>query len=177
MSLRTLAIILLVFCGARTGEAQIKITSAYYGRPKPEKTVDVKDTVQALVNAGRTSFHVSTGTFRLNPNPGRPNFLVVQYYAYGQNYTGRASDGQLFTFRGAVQPSRTRIRFENGYSRVIYLYELDRWGAWGWKAQLDPGTNYSSAARAGERWIVTDRRGRILRQVTVPRGGGTVRLR
>jgi hypothetical protein len=181
MSLRTLALLLIVFCGARSGYAQIKIDSAYYGRPKPEKTVDVKETVQALANAGRTSFRVSPTTFRVVPNGGRPNFLVVQYYAYGQHYTGRAEDGQTFTFRGPgtgyAGSGGTRIRFENGFPRVVYLYELNRWGAWTWKAQLDPGSNYSTEARAGENWAVTDRAGRPLQQVVVPRGGGTVRLR
>src|SRR5215218_5784821 len=97
MSLRTLALLFIVFCGARAAQAQIKITSAYYGRPKPEKTVDVKDVVQAMANAGKTSFRVSPTTFRVVPNGARPNFLVVQYIAYGQNHTGRAEDGELLT--------------------------------------------------------------------------------
>jgi hypothetical protein len=182
MSFRTLSFLLFISIvfGVPAAHAQIKVTSAYYGRLKPEKTIDVTETVQALANAGRTSFRVGEGTFRVYPNPGRPNFLVVQYYAYGRNYTGRAEDGEFFTFKGgAAGPATgtTRLRFENGYSRVVYLYELNRWGAWGWKAQLDAGSNYSTDARPGEKWAVTDRSGRLLQQVVVPSNGGTVRLR
>lgn len=178
MTLRQILILFTVFITTHAAEAQIKVVSAYYGRPKPERTVDVKKTVQAMASVWRTSFQVSPATFKVNPNPGRRNTLVVQYYAYGQTYTERADDGQVFTFRGAVGTrSSARVRFENGYGQQVYLYELDRWGAWHWKAKLDRGTSYTSAARAGDQWVVTDRRGRVLRQVVVPRGGGTIRLR
>lgn len=178
-----LALLLSLGC-LGTAHAQIKIRSASYGRLKPERSVDVRDYLQKALNSGNTSFRVSPSFFGLNPNPGRPNFLVVEYEVYGQKTFGRAEDGDRFTFKGVPsgpsyppQGGSDRVRFENAYGRTIYLYELSRWGSWEWKAQLDPGAVYASPARPGDRWAVTDRAGRTLQTVTVPRGLGLMRLR
>jgi|GEM_PF-4324745 len=182
---RLLIALLLSLGCLGTAQAQIKIRTASYGRLKPERSVDVKQQLENLLNQGTTAFRVGPSLFGFNPNPGRANFLVVEYEVYGQKAFGRAEDGDRFAFKGvssgpSYPPSGgggDRVRFENAYGRVIYLYELSRWGSWEWKAQLDPGAVYASPARPGDRWAVTDRAGRTLQTVTVPRGLGLMRLR
>jgi hypothetical protein len=69
-----------------------------------------------------------------------------------------------------------RLRFENTAGRILYLYQLDRWNAWHWKAQLDIGGVYAVNARIGELWVATDRAGRVVQQVKAGKDMGTVRL-
>jgi hypothetical protein len=69
------------------------------------------------------------------------------------------------------QPARpaagTRLRFENSFGKPVFVYELDRWGGWRWKAQLDPGAAYTGVGQPGDLWTVSDRAGRQLRSVRV----------
>lgn len=176
--------LLSCFWAASPASAQIKVLSAYYGRVAPERSIDVKDVVQAKLNAGVPYFRVTPSSFGANPNPGRRNFLAVTYYSYGQKLAARAEDGDIISFKGGPgvpQPPPAyggdrRLRFENGYGRVVYLYELDRWGGWAWKAQLDVGAVYSVNGQPGDVWAVSDSKGRILKQVRVPRELGLIRL-
>jgi hypothetical protein len=69
-----------------------------------------------------------------------------------------------------------RLRFENNYGRSLYLYQLNRWGAWDWKAQLEPDGVYAANAEIGETWIATDRSGRVIEKIVVGRGMSQVRI-
>ncbi|MEQ1859341.1 MAG: hypothetical protein ABMA13_05350 [Chthoniobacteraceae bacterium] len=186
MKTRLLLALTLACIAATSAQAQVKIISAHYGLPKPGRTVDVRKLVQAKVDAGAYSFRVHVASFGIDPNPGRPNYLVVEYIGpNGNKLTGRKEDGGVFNFLVAgrtynppAQVARgTPLRFQNGYGRAIYVYELDRWASWQWKAQLDPGSTYTANGEIGDRWIVTDRNGRVLREVKVSRDMAPVYLR
>lgn len=172
MSLRGILFAVFVcVLNASTSPAQVKVISAYYGRQAPEKTVEVTDFIQKKFNLGLYSFRLSPSVFGANPNPGRSNVLVVEYSYKAQKNFARAADGQVFSLPGIGAPPQpaagAALRFENGHAKAIFVYELDRWGAWQWKAQLDPGSVYTARGRPGDNWVVTDRNGRVLRQVQV----------
>jgi hypothetical protein len=75
------------------------------------------------------------------------------------------SSGNVVTLGQPSGPAR--LRFENTYPSVLYVYKLDRWRQWQWVAQLDPGATYSVNGVYGETWIVIDRHGRTVRQFDV----------
>lgn len=60
-----------------------------------------------------------------------------------------------------------RVQFENGVYRRVYLYTASRWGAWEWQAQLETGDVFGANARVGEKWVVTDVRGRVLEEIII----------
>jgi hypothetical protein len=60
-----------------------------------------------------------------------------------------------------------RLSFENDHGTPLYVYKIDRFGAWNWVAKLESGGSYGANSQIGEQWIVTDTRGRILREVRV----------
>jgi len=184
MNPRTILLALLAIAAMTAPSlAQVKVISAYYGRQKPERTIDVTQFVQKKFDLGLFKFTVSPQVFGTNPNPGRPNVLIVQYSAGGQKAFAQAMDGDVFSISGQggaprpPLPLGTPLRFENGYSRAIYVYELDRWGGWQWKAQLDPGAVYTARGRAGDLWVVADRNGRVLREVRVAANMAPIYLR
>lgn len=77
---------------------------------------------------------------------------------------------------GGFQGGNQRVKFENSGGRTVYVYNLDRWGNWTWKASLEPRGSYSASADLGETWILTDRSNRVIRQVVIDRGMSTVRV-
>jgi hypothetical protein len=81
-----------------------------------------------------------------------------------ESFTLRSS-GNVVTLGQPAGPAR--IRFENTYPYVLFVYKLDRWRQWQWVAQLDPGASYSATGSYGETWIVIDRHGRTVRQFDV----------
>lgn len=183
MNIRTsfFALFAMMFATAAS-HAQVKVISAYYGRQKPERTVEVTEFVQKRFNLGSYQFTVAPSLFGVNPNPGRQNVLIVQYSYGGQKAFAQAADGSIFTLPGFAKQARppvgTPLRFENGYSRAtIYVYELDRWGAWQWKAQLSPGEVYTARGQSGDLWVMADRNGRVLREVRVAANMAPVYLR
>lgn len=159
---------------AAAAQAQVKVISAYYGRQAPGKTIEVTEFMQKRFDLGMFKFRLEPAVFGRNPNPGQSNVLVVQYsYGGGQKAVAQGKDGDTFVLPGTRAPAKapvsagTPLRFENGHGRAIYVYEMDRWGAWQWKAQLDPGAVYTARGRPGDNWVVSDRNGRVLRQVKV----------
>lgn len=71
----------------------------------------------------------------------------------------------------------SRVRFENTSRRSLYLYNLDRWGGWNWRANLEPYGVYEAATRPGEEWVATDRANRVIEQVRIAPGMGRVSFR
>lgn len=185
--MKTRALILAAmaaFFTAAGSQAQVKVISAYYGRQSPEKTIDVTEIMQKRFDSGVFKFRLQPISFGKDPNPGKQNVLVVQFsYGGGQKAFARAADGEVFVLPGTpaprppAVPAGKPLRFENGYNRAIYVYEMDRWGAWQWKAQLDPGAVYTARGQPGDNWVVSDRNGRVLRQVKVTRDMAPVYLR
>ncbi len=169
-----------ILSATANSHAQVKVISAYYGRQSPEKSIDVKELMQKKFDLGLYQFRLEPSVLGVNPNPKRQNALIVQYSYGGQKAFAQAKDGEVFALPGlgAPRPSAgTPLRFQNGSARVTYVYELNRWGAWQWKAQLDPGSVYAARGQAGDNWIVTDRNGRVLRQVRVSAGMAPIYLR
>ncbi len=75
------------------------------------------------------------------------------------------SGGSTVTLGEPAGPAR--VRFENNYPYLLYVYKLDRWRNWEWVARLDPGSAFSVNGIHGETWIVIDRHGRTVRQFDV----------
>lgn len=77
----------------------------------------------------------------------------------------------------APEPAgQVRLKFKNNYGSLVYVYKLDRWSAWTWVSQLDRGATYSANAGVGERWILTDNRGRVVRELRVARSMNVVEI-
>jgi hypothetical protein len=165
------AFVALVFATAAS-HAQVKVKKATYGAPAPARSADVTKRVQVLFDTGQLSFRVSPQLIGFNPNPSLRNGLVVEYNYLGSEGTAVAKDGEVYAMRGiGSQPARpaagTRLRFENNFGKPVFVYELDRWGGWRWKAQLDPGAVYTAIGQPGDLWTISDRAGRQLRSVRV----------
>jgi hypothetical protein len=200
---RSLALLLAM---AFPAIANIKVQSAYYGRPSPGKSVEVGKVVQQLYNSGRTSFRLSPAIMGASPNPGLPNFLKVEYYLNGKKVTGTATDGELFTFAGTgpapkpPAPGAARLRILNNLGVPVYAYSIDRWGRWNWGQQIVPSGIFNTNSHIGQRWVITrTNAARIIHEFTLkpgdnrivldrnsvpgidigskPMGGGEVRLR
>jgi hypothetical protein len=67
----------------------------------------------------------------------------------------------------ATPVTPARLTFENNHGAALSVYKIDRWGAWNWAAKLESGASYAANSPVDERWVVTDARGRILREVRV----------
>lgn len=116
---------------------------------------------QGEVNSGRTFF--DTGAV------GQQWKVTDRVNREIRSFNLRSS-GNNFTLgdpRHSDASGPARIRFENRYPYVLYVYKLDRWRQWQWVAQLDPGASYSANGLHGETWIVIDRYGRTVRQFDV----------
>ena len=71
---------------------------------------------------------------------------------------------------GEEAPSRNvsaRVTFQNKHGAPLYVYKLDRAGAWNWAAKLESAASYAANSHIGEQWVVTTSRGRVLREVRV----------
>lgn len=171
MNTRRLLLALVAAITVSTASADIEVVSAYYGRQSPERTIKVTDAMQKRFDSGIFRFRLSPAVMGLDPNPGRQNFLVVEYKYGGQKGFARAGDGEVFALPGfgsVPQPAAgTSLRIENNFARALYVYQLDRWGAWQWKARLDKGAAYKAVAKPGENWVVIDQSGRVVRQIRV----------
>lgn len=173
MNPRTIfAAFLALFFATAASHAQVNVKKASYGAPKPARSVDVTKRIQALFNTGSFTFRVSPQIIGIDPNPGLRNGLVVEYNYLGSDGIAVAKDGEVYAMRGiGPQPARsaagTKIRFENHFGKPVFVYELDRWGAWRWKAQLDIGAAYTAVGQPGDLWTISDRAGRQLRSVRV----------
>lgn len=170
-----LTAVIALFLAITPSHAQVEVKKASYGAPKPARSVDVTNRVQQLFNAAKFSFVVSPQVLGINPNPSLRNGLVVEYTYLGSKGIAAAKDGEVYAMRGIgagvarpVAPAAgTRLRFENSFGKPVFVYELDRWGAWRWKAQLDIGGVYTAIGQPGDLWTISDRAGRQLRSVRV----------
>lgn len=115
---------------------------------------------QGELNSGRTFF--DTGAV------GQQWKVTDRVNREIRSFTLR-STGNNFTLghSGSGPSGPARIRFENKYPYLLYVYKLDRWRQWQWVAQLDPGASYAANGQHGETWIVIDRHGRTVRQFEV----------
>lgn len=77
--------------------------------------------------------------------------------------------------RPPVPAGPVRLRFDNSFRDVLYVYKLDRWNNWEWISRLDAGASYSVDGVSGENWVVIDRNGRTVRQFEVAPGMSVVR--
>lgn len=180
MKIHLLVLVVIATLPGTSLHAQVEVRSASYGLPKPAKSIDVRKLLQQRFDSGSYQFRLQPSVFGVDPNPGRQNLLAVEYMTGGKKGYAGAKDGQIFTLPGFAaprSPSGVPLRFESSYSRILYVYELDKWGAWQWKAQLDPGSVYSARGQAGDNWVVTDRNGRIVRQVRVTSNMAPIQLR
>jgi hypothetical protein len=179
--LRAFIVFAIVSCATANAQG-VRIVRASWG--VQGRGSDVTDRVQALVNRGQFSFPVTTRFFGFDPAPGRSKGVFVVYRANGRQFTQEASEGSTFTFRhiggGPVPPPSGRpgeMRFLSQSRAPVRVYLINPWGGWQFLSNLPPGGRFSTPARPGERFIVTDSSHRILRDATARRGGETIVIR
>ena len=172
MHLRTpLLALLVLFATVASGLAELRIRSAYYGRPDNNR--DVKQVLENYVRHGIYSFRVSGRSMGVEPNPGRTDYLRVVYDLNGRRQTTDAQEGQLFTFAGISETGKigsyytATVRISNGTSQDLAAYSIDRYGVWRWQAFIPPGGTATDTGIVGQRWAVSNRAGVVLRQFTI----------
>ena len=171
-----IVIILAFLASIHHGFADLRIISAYFGRPN--HNVDVRRVIEDYVDQGIYSFRVSGANLGGWQNPGKTDFLRVVYEANGRRYTTDGMEGQVFTFAGvrdpetgrALLPQRATIRITNNTGDQLSAYSIDRYGAWHWQAEVSPGRTTTDMGIIGFSWVVINRAGTALGRVTVKRG-------
>jgi hypothetical protein len=87
-------IILALLASVHHSFADLRIVSAYFGRPN--HNVDVRGVIEQYVDQGIYSFRVSGANLGGWQNPGRTDFLRVVYEANGRRYTTGCRNGRPF---------------------------------------------------------------------------------
>jgi hypothetical protein len=168
--------ILAILSSVQHGFADLRIISAYFGRPN--HNVDVRRVIEDYVDHGVYSFRVSGASLGGWQNPGKTDFLRIVYESDGRRYTTDGMEGQVFTFVGvrdsapgrAPLPQRESIRITNNTAEQLSAYSIDRYGAWHWQAEISPGRATTDLGMRGSSWVVINRSGTVLGRVTVKRG-------
>ncbi len=177
------AFVVFAIVGCATASAQgVRIVRASWG--VQGRGSDVTGQLQALVNRGQFSFPVTTRFFGFDPAPGRSKGVFVVYRANGRQFTQEASEGRTFTFRnigsGPVAPPSGRLgqmRFVSQSRAPVRVYLINSWGRWEFLSTLSPGARFSTPARPGQRFVVTDPFNQIVRDATARLGGDTIVIR
>ena len=172
----TLLTVLCLFVSLAPAFADLRVVSAYFGRPN--RNVDVRGVIEQYVDQGIYSFRVSGANLGGWQNPGRTDFLRVVYEVNGRRYTTDGMEGQVFTFAGvrnpvtgrALLPQRATIRITNHTGEQLSAYSIDRYGAWHWQAEISPGRTTTDMGIIGFSWVVINRAGTELGRVTLKRG-------
>jgi hypothetical protein len=179
--LRVFVVFAIVGCASANAQG-VRIVRASWG--VQGRGSDVTGQLQTLVNRGQFSFPVTTRFFGFDPAPGRSKGVFVVYRANGRQFTQEASEGSTFTFRniggGQVAPPFGRpgeMRFVSQSRAPVRVYLINPWGRWEFLSNLSPGARFSTPARRGQRFVVTDRFNRIVRDVTARSGGETIVIR
>ena len=107
------------------------INKATYGDPAdPQKVIDVKAQVQALVDGGQTKIPVMDMKKVGNPAPGAVRTLSVEYTVDGQSMTSSETDKGILTLQMPKQPGMVAdVRRDAGNGLVLSVsqagsYEL-----------------------------------------------------
>lgn len=191
----TLLLIALGFTAA-TAPA-FEVLRAAYG--VKGANIDVRARLQDLVNRGHYSFPVTNAFFGADPAPRRGKGVYVVYVANGRQHTQTVSENQTFVFRhrdgdhggvpgyqapyqSQVPPnygggSEGQVRFVSQAATPVRVYLISQPGSRQFLANLPPGGRFSTPARPGQRFIVTDVSNRVLREIQAPPGGETVVVR
>jgi hypothetical protein len=177
------AFVVFAVVGCATASAQgVRIVRASWG--VQGRGSDVTGRLQAMVDRGQFSFPVTTRFFGFDPAPGRSKGVFVVYRANSRQFTQEASEGSTFTFRniggGPVPPPSGRpgeMRFVSQSRAPVRVYLINPWGRWEFVSNLSPGARFSTPARPGQRFVVTDSFNRIVRDATARPGGETIVIR
>lgn len=166
----------------------IEILQASYG--VKGAAIDVRRRVQDLVNRGEFSFPVSNQFFGADPAPRRGKGLYVVYVANGRQHTQTVNENQTFVFQhrdggyGGRPPFPPPpnygggpggpVRFVSNAASPARVFLINPYGGWQFISNLPAGGRFSTPARPGQRFVVTDAYNRVLREVTARPGGETV---
>jgi len=184
----TLLPVLCLIASVDHAFADLRIVSAYFGRPN--HNVDVRPVIDQYVDHGIFSFRVSGANLGGWQNPGRTDFLRVVYEIDGRRQTTDAMEGQVFTFvgvenpRGGVfgrgrsfSPQTATIRITNAGPAQLSAFSIDRYGGWRWQAEISPGRATTDVGVVGLDWVVVTRGGTVVGRVTIKQGENRINVR
>jgi len=188
--MRSFSILIAAFLALmNSGFAGLEVTKARYGNDAAY--ADVRGIIDAYVRNNTLSFPVNARSMGGDPSGRAPDYFFVVYKVNGREFTDTVADGGIFTFRGiaGVVPVQPKINLPflkpagpvsaplaivNRSGRVISAYNVDRFGRWGWAADLVSGRTLSLTGRVGEEWILTDERGNALARQRLSRGENVI---
>ncbi|MEO7317827.1 MAG: hypothetical protein ABIZ56_02435 [Chthoniobacteraceae bacterium] len=181
-----LFILLSLLASLENSFAELRIVSAYFGRP--ERNQDVKRAVQNYVDNGIFAFRISGENLGAKQHRGKEDYLRVVYELDGRRYTIDGVEGQTFTFQGVrnpvpdglrdrpPSPTTAPIRITNNGPTQISAYSIDRYGAWRWQAEIPPGRTSTETGIVGYEWKLVNRAGDVLEKFTIRPQGNQVTL-
>lgn len=186
--LRIILPLLVLACLLNSALAGLDIKLARYGDMKNYR--DVRKVIEAYVRSNTLSIPIDPKSMGGDPNPGRKNFLYIEYEVNGRELKGSTSDGGVFTFQGIagvrppVQlpiirrpvPTTSQLRIVNRSGAPVTVYSIDRHGSWSWAQSVSTGDSFNARAQVGQDWVMTDTRQQVLEQYRVRSGDNTVVL-
>ncbi len=188
VSFRAILPILVLASLLNTAFAGLDIKLARYGNTQNYR--DVRKIIEAYVRSNTLSIPINPQSMGGDPNPGRPDLLYIEYEANDRTYKGSTNDGGIFTFQGIpgvrppsrlpiirpAVPAASELRIVNRSGAPVTVYAVDRYGRWSWVHSLSNRDSFTTLAKVGQDWVLTDTRQQVLEQYRVRAGENTVVL-